>query len=51
MTAIILIATKVSYQKHFPIRIYAGGSGALCATSPLTTGMISKKTLWQIEFN
>ena len=25
MTAIILIATKVSYQKHFPIRIYAGG--------------------------
>ena len=27
MTAIILIATKVSYQKHFPIRIYAGGMG------------------------
>ena len=27
MTAIILIATKVSYQKHFPIRIYAGGLG------------------------
>ena len=35
MTAIILIATKVSYQKHFPIRIYAGeGWGTMCNLPP-----------------
>ena len=51
MTAIILIATKVSYQKHFPIRIYAGGGHYVQPPPPPTMGMISKKTSWQIEFN
>ena len=53
--AIILIATKVSCQKHLPIRIYARG-GALCAPSsppppPPPQARSDKNTSWKIGFN